>query len=73
MFKKLINLAACLATVLAQDAEAEATPENTAEISWFEGTPQPLATAIDGNVQNTGEFGEVFVEQGADMALVTYF
>ena len=71
MFKKLFNLSACLATVFAQ--EAEATPENTAEISWFEGTPQPLATAIDGNVQNTGEFGEVFVEQGADMALVTYF
>ena len=73
MFKKLLNLSACLATIYAQDAEAEAAPENTAEISWFEGTPQPLATATDGNVVNTGYFGEVFVEQGADMALVTYF
>ena len=38
-----------------------------------EGTPQPLATATDGNVVNTGFFGETFFEQGADKAIVTYF
>ena len=71
MFKKLLNLSACLATIYAQDAEAEAAPE--AEIKWVPSTPQPLATATDGNVINKGEFGEVFVEQGDDKALVTYF
>jgi len=73
MFKKLLNLSACLATVFAQEAEAEAAPENTAELVYTEGTPQPLATATDGNVVNTGSFGEMFVEQGEDKAIVTYF
>ena len=39
MFKKLLNFSALLAAVFAQDAEAEAAPENTAELVWTEGTP----------------------------------
>ena len=71
MFRKLFNLSCCLATVFAQDAEA--APENTAEVVYTEGTPQELATATDGNVVNVGAFGETFFEQGEDKAIVSYF
>ena len=49
MFKKLLNLSACVATVFAQE-EAAAEPESAAtdpEITIKEGTPMALATATD--------------------------
>ena len=49
MFKKLLHLSACVATVFAQD-EAAAEPETAPvepEITIKEGTPMALATATD--------------------------
>ena len=64
MFKKLINLSACVATVFAQE-EAAAEPESAAtdpEITIKEGTPMALATATDQEIVNYGFTGETYWE-----------
>lgn len=75
MFKKLLNLSACIATVFAQE-EAAAEPEEVAtepEIKQIEGTPLALATATDGDFVSSGFTGETYWEQGDTKALVHYF
>lgn len=66
MFKKLLNLTACVATVFAQEESAVAAePETVAaepEITIKEGTPMALATATADDIVNIGYTGETYWE-----------
>ena len=64
MFKKLLNLSACIATVFAQEEAAAETGEVAAEpdIKQVEGTPMALATATDGEIVSSGFTGETYWE-----------
>ena len=59
MFKKLVNLTACAATVFAQE---EAAAEPAPEFNIVEGEPMALATATDGDIVSSGFTGETYWE-----------
>ena len=59
MFKKLLNLTACVATVFAQEESAVAAEP---EITLKEGTPMALATATADDIVNIGYTGETYWE-----------
>jgi len=63
MFKKLLNLSACIATVFAQEESAVVAEAPTEpEITQVQGTPMELATATDGEIVSTGFTGETYYE-----------
>jgi hypothetical protein len=59
MFKKFLNLTACVATVFAQEESAVAAEP---EITLKEGTPMALATSTADDIVNIGYTGETYWE-----------